>query len=211
MLRYGRIVNGEMPGYRTSSARRARVGPSLLTAAMVVLVVIFATVAILQRNRQLPVEIPPATPPPVPTASPSPTVTATVLVERSSEWVVALGPTTTPSPWPTVAPPATVMPRPQPSPTPRLSACVTYRWSSGQVFLPSAQVLVEIEAVNRCNRDLGPLELWFEVTGWRQGSWLQSVRGHPFERIRQGGSETIAIGLPGSIDWYDRITVEIVD
>ena len=121
------------------------------------------------------------------------------------------GPTTTPSPWPTVAAPATVTPRPQPSPTPRLSDCVTYRWSSGQVFRPSAQVLVEIEAVNRCDRDLGPLDLWFEITGWRQGSWIQSVRGHPFDRIRPGSSGIIAIGLPGSIDWYDEITVEIVD
>ncbi len=150
-------------------------------------------------------------PPPTPTASPSQSATATVLVERSSEWVVALAPTATPSPWPTVAPPATVTPRPQPSPTPRTSDCVTYRWSSRQVFRPSAQVLVEIEAVNGCNRDLGSLDVWFEITGWRQGSWIQSVRGHPFDRIRRGGSEIIAIGLPGSIDWYDEITVEVVD
>ncbi len=139
------------------------------------------------------------------------TATATVLVERSSEWIVAFAPTATPSPWPTIASAASATPRPQPSPTPRTSECVTYRWSSQQVFRPSALVLVEITAVNGCNRDLGPLEVWFEITGWRQGNWVQSVRGHPFERIRRGGSEIIAIGLPGSIDWYDEITVEIVE
>ena len=201
----------ELPGYRTSSARRGRGGPSLLTAAVVVVVAIFAAVAILQRNRQPPVHAPPVNPPPIPTASPTQSATAIVLVERSSEWVVALAPTATPSPWPTVAPAATVTARPRPSPTPRISDCVTYRWNSRQVFRPSAQVLVEIEAVNGCNRDLGSLDVWFEITGWRQGSSVQSVRGHPFDRIRRGGSEIIAIGLPGSIDWYDEITVEIAD
>ncbi len=70
---------------------------------------------------------------------------------------------------------------------------------------------MEIEAVNRCPRDLGPLDLWFEITGWRQGARVQSVRGHPFDQISKGRSGIIAIGLPGSIDWYDEITVEIVD
>jgi len=65
--------------------------------------------------------------------------------------------------------------------------------------------------VNRCNRDLGALDLWFEITGWRQGGRVQSVRGHPFDQIRKGRSGIITIGLPGSIDWYDEITVEIVD
>jgi hypothetical protein len=205
-------VSGELPGYRTSSARRAKVGPSLLAVAVAVVAVIFVTLAILDRSRQ-----PPSAPiqsrPPTPTSRPAvtPSPTATVLVERSSEWVVTDAPTVTPSPWPTFPPPATATPRPQPRPTPRTADCVTYRWSAHQVFRPSAQVLVEIEAVNRCNRDLGPLELWFDITGWRQGSSVQSVRGHPFDRIRTGGSGIVAIGLPGSIDWYDRITVEITD
>jgi hypothetical protein len=97
------------------------------------------------------------------------------------------------------------------TPTPLPSQCVTHRWSATQVFSPSAQVLVEIQAVNRCKRDFGPLELWFEITGWRQGDRIQSVRGHPFDRIRAGRSGSVAIGLPGSLDWYDEITVEIVD
>jgi hypothetical protein len=71
--------------------------------------------------------------------------------------------------------------------------------------------MVEIQAFNRCGFDIGPLDLWFEITGWRQGQWIQSVRGHPFDRIRRGSSDFVTIGLPGSIDWYDEITVEIVD
>jgi hypothetical protein len=88
---------------------------------------------------------------------------------------------------------------------------VTYRWTSVQIFRPSAQVLIEINASNRCTHDLGPLELWFEITGWRDGGLVQTVRGHPFEAIRRRHSGIIAIGLPGSIDWYDQITVEILD
>jgi hypothetical protein len=204
-------VREELPGYRTSSARRNRVRPSLLTAAIVVVAVIFVALAILDLSRQPPAPLAsqPLTPTSPPTKSSVPT--ATVLVERSSEWVVASAPSATPSPWPDFAPPATATPRPQPRPTPRTAECVTYRWSARQVFRPSALVMVEIEAVNRCNRDLGPLELWFDITGWRLGSSVQSVRGHPFDRIRRGGSGIVAIGLPGSIDWYDRITVEIVD
>jgi hypothetical protein len=179
----------------------------------VVVALIFVALAILDRRRHSPTLFPPQPPIPssTPTKSSTPTATANVLVERSSEWVVTSPPTQTPSPWPTFAPPATATPRPQPSPTPLASECVTFRWSARQVFRPSAQVLVEVEAVNRCNRDLGPLDVWFEITGWRQGSSVQSVRGHPFDRIRTGGSGIVAIGLPGSIDWYDTITVEIID
>jgi hypothetical protein len=207
-------VSEELPGYRTSSARRGRVGPSLLAVAVVIVVVIFASLALLDRRRQQPPTPPPSpTPTPTPTSPPTKTSTPTptVLVELSSGWIVTEAPPATPSPWPTFAPPATATPRPQASPTPRTADCVTYRWSARQVFRPSAQVLVEIEAVNRCNRDLGPLELWFDITGWRQGSSVQSVRGHPFDRIRKGGSGIVAIGLPGSVDWYDEITVEIAD
>lgn len=56
-----------------------------------------------------------------------------------------------------------------------------------------------------------PTELWFEITGWREGAHVQSVRGHPFDEIGPNRSADIAIGLPGSIDWYDEITVEIID
>jgi hypothetical protein len=180
---------------------------------VVVLVVIFAALAIRQYLHRQPVPKPLPTPPPRPTGPPArtPTATATVLVEHNSEWVVALAPTVPPTPWPTLPPRATATARPEPSPTPLTSECVTFRWSAHQVFRPSAQVLVEIDALNRCNRDLGPLDLWFAITGWRDGGLVQSVRGHPFDRVTRGRSEIITIGLPGSIDWYDEITVEIVD
>ena len=125
----------------------------------------------------------------------TPTTPPTLLVEQNSEWVEAEVAFSTPTatPWPTLAPDATPTPRPQPSPTPRAAECVSFRWTSSQVFAPSAQVLVEIDADNRCNRDLGPLDLWFEISGWRDGGLVQSVRGHPFERVRRGGSAIVAI------------------
>ena len=180
---------------------------------MVVIVVVATSLAVLTRRKDQYDPLQPPTPhgPSTDLPPPTPTETPSELVEFSTEWVVVEAPTATPSPWPTVAMPATVTPRPDPSPTPRTSECVTFRWSAGQVFRPSALVMVEINAVNRCNRDLGSLDLWFEITGWRQGAFVQSVRGHPFDRVRKGGSEIIAVGLPGSIDWYDEITVEIVD
>lgn len=206
----------QLPGYRTSSARRRGHGPTLLTAAIVILVALTSVLTILRRDQSEP---PKQSPSPtstkprdfVSTATATATETTTRLTEYSTEWVVAQVPTVTPSPWPTFPPPATATARPEPSPTPLTSECVDFRWGARQVFAPSAQVMVEIEAVNRCKGDLGPLELWFEVTGWRQGGRVQSVRGHPFDRIRPGASGIVAIGLPGSIDWYDEITVEIVD
>jgi hypothetical protein len=116
-------------------------------------------------------------------------------------------PEDTPTPWPTSAPP----PRREPTPTPRASECVSYRWTTTQVFRPSAQVLTEIKADNNCNRDIRPADLMFEISGWRNGGLVQSVRGMPFDSIRRRHSGIISIGLPGSIDWYDEITVEIVD
>jgi hypothetical protein len=208
-------MNEGLPGYRTTSARRGRSRSTLLTAAIAILAAVTLVLMVLQRDPQPPRQPQPSSvardPAPSPPSPPTATATATVLIERSSEWVVAVAPTTTPTPWPTLAPPATATARPSPSPTPLLSQCVSFRWSARQVFTPSAQVMVEIEAVNRCRRELGPLELWFEITGWRQGGQVQSVRGHPFDRIRPGMSEVVAIGLPGSIDWYDEITVEILD
>ena len=56
-----------------------------------------------------------------------------------------------------------------------------------------------------------PLELWFEITGWRQGGGCSPFAATPSTASGPGSSEIVAIGLPGSIDWYDEITVEIVD
>jgi hypothetical protein len=213
-LRYGETVHEQLPGFRTSSARRTRGGPVLVSAAALSVLLLAAVLALRHRDAE-----PESAAPEVPTAPAVPTravpaapsATPTFLVEQSSEWVVADGPIPTATPWPTLPPDATPTPRPQPSPTPHPAECVSFRWTSSQVFAPSAQVLVEIDADNRCNRDLGPLELWFEISGWRGGGLVQSVRGHPFERVRRGSSAIVAIGLPGSIDWYDEVRVEIVE
>jgi len=173
----------------------------------VAVAVLAVVLAILEKDDEdVLVETPPtAIPTPIASATPSPT--ATVLVEEASDWVVAASPEFTPTPWPTAPPPPTRRP---PTPTPRIAECVDYRWSAVQVFSPSAQVKVEISAVNSCNRDIGPLDLFFEITGWREGAHVQTVRGHPFDAIRRRHSGIIVVGLPGSIDWYDRISVEIV-
>lgn len=192
-----------------SSARRNRRGPSSIVVATAAVAVLAVVLALLEEERDAPVEEISATAVPSPTAAATltPTPMPPILVEQASEWSVAVGPEITPTPWPTAPPPATRRPA---TPTPRISECVDYRWSAVQVFNPSAQVKVEITAVNSCSREIGPLDLFFEITGWREGARIQTVRGHPFNAIRRRHSEIIVVGLPGSIDWYDRISVEIV-
>jgi hypothetical protein len=80
-----------------------------------------------------------------------------------------------------------------------------------QVFTPSAQVKVDIRVDNRCPYDLGPDNLLFEITGWRDGGRVHSVRGTPFETIRRGWTGELSIGLPGSEDWYHEIEVLVFD
>ena len=204
-------MNEELRGFRVSSARTGRGGPSLVVLAAAAVVLFAIILALVSQEDEAPVVAPPPTPLPsdTPTAASSPTP---AVIERASEWVAASIPESTPTPWPTTWPTSPPPPtRRPPSPTPRVSECVTYRWTSVQVFRPSAHVLIEINAANRCNRDLGPLDLWFQITGWRDGGLVQTVRGHPFDSIRRRNSGIVAIGLPGSIDWYDQITVEIVD
>ena len=206
----------QLPGYRTSSARRTRGGPFLLAATALGLLLLAILLAVLRGGDgdraaapPQPIAAPTGTTTPSPTATTTPTATAPV--ELGSEWVKIEVITPTPTPWPALPPLADPTPRRGPSATPRPADCVSFTWDARQVFIPSAQVLVEIEAVNRCRRDLGPLDLWFEISGWRGGALVQSVRGHPFDRIRPRSSGIIAIGLPGSTDWYDEIRVEIVD
>lgn len=209
-MRYRVGVNDELPGFRISSARRSRGRPPPVVLAAAAVVLLAVILALVSRKDEAPVEQSPATVQlgDTPTTVPS----AVTVVERASSWVTVSIPEPTPTPWPSPWPtsPAPPTKRP-PARTPRVSECVTYRWTSVQIFRPFAQVLIEINASNRCNRDLGPLDLWFEITGWRDGGLVQTVRGHPFDFIRRRHSGIIAIGLPGSIDWYDEITVEIVD
>jgi hypothetical protein len=196
-------------GYRHSSARRRGRGPSPIVVAVVAIVALVVLLAIV--FREPPAEIvvvpPTPTPPPPVTAPPAPTATATSIVELASEWVTVSTLEDTPTPWPTSPPPV----RLEPTPTPQVSECVTYRWTTAQVFRPSAQVLTEISATNNCNRDISPLDLMFEISGWRNRGLVQSVRARPFDRIRRRHSGIISVGLPGSIDWYDQITVEIIE
>jgi hypothetical protein len=195
-------------GFRLSSARRGGPGPSWVLRAAVAVVLLVAVLAVLHREPDPEVVVLPPTPtePVAPTPVPAATATPPIPVEQSSEWIVASSPEATATPWPTSPPP---VPR-VPTPTPAVADCVTYRWSTVQIFNPSAQVLTEINAVNRCNRDIAARELMFEVTGWRDGGQVQSVRALPFDPIRRNHSGIVSVGLPGSIDWYDRITVEIV-
>ena len=121
-------------------------------------------------------ELPPTpTPPPPATAPPAPTATATAIVELASDWVTVSSPEDTPTPWPTSPPPV----RREPTPTPRVSECVSYRWTTVQVFRPSAQVLTEIKAEQQLQPRHRPPELMFEISGWRDGGLVQSVRAMP--------------------------------
>ncbi len=205
-------MKDETRGFRVSTASKSRRRPPVVLLAALSVVLLAAALAIWQGSvGEAPpqtVQAPPASEPPAapPIAAPP---TPTALVERSSEWVATTGgrPAAEPTPWyegmETPTPPP-------PTPTPSLEQCVHFRWSAQQVFTPSAQVMVEINAANQCRRSIGQTDLWFEVTGWRDGDLVQTVRGHPFEAIRYRRSAVIAIGLPGSIDWYDEITVELV-
>jgi hypothetical protein len=216
VLRYRYEMNQQLPGYRTSSARRTRGGPFVLAATALGLLLLAILLSVLRGGGgdraaapPQPIAAPTGTGTPSPTATATPTATASV--ELTSDWVEFEVITPTPTPWPSL--PAKAMPTTDrgPSPTPHPDDCVSFRWTSRQMFDPFAHVLVEIKAVNRCRRDLGPFDLWFEISGWRDGGLVQTVRGHPFDRIRPGASGIVAIGLPGSIDWYDEVTVEIVD
>jgi hypothetical protein len=196
-------------GFRLSSARRGGPGFSFVLLAAGAVVLLVAVLAVLNREPEPEVAALQPVPTEPPSPSPEPTTTAVppTPAEQSSGWFVASSPEATATPWSTSPPPASR----QPTPTPAVADCVTYSWTTAQIFNRSAQVLTEINAVNRCNRDIAPRELMFEVTGWRGGGRVQSVRALPFDSIRRNHSGLVSVGLPGSLDWYDEITVEIVE
>jgi hypothetical protein len=198
-------------GYRYSSARRQGRGrgPSPAVFAAAAIVVLLVSLAVFYRAPEPEVVAVPPTPtsPPPPTAAPTVTPTATSIVEFRSGWVEVSKPENTPTPWPTIPVPE----RRQPTPTPRVSECASFSWSTLQAFIPSAQVLTEIRVNNGCNRDLAPTDLLFEISGWRDGGLVRSVSAMPFDRIRRRHSDIISVGLPGSLDWYDEVTVELID
>ena len=201
-----------------SSARRhlkRPVGPGIWAAVGVIALVL--VVVLLGRKPsqesgpgpQPPTSVPvaarpspsPSPGPPGPPGEPSPAI------EIVSAWEeTAPAPTGTPTPLPTWAPPQ----RPTPTPTPAIQSCVQARWSARQGVVRLGEILVDIDAENRCGRNLGPLDVWFRITGWRHGNLVQTVTGHPFDPIEDGHTGSLTIGLPGSLDWYDRITVEVL-
>ena len=198
---------------RMTSARRLgpKDNPVLPFAVVLVIlsIVLIVTFAVREEDPKLDVAPNPA-PRVTPTTTPAPSATPTPgFVRDESGWIDATV-ILPPSPTPTI--PAFVpVPTRAPRPTPRISECADYRWSTIQVFSPSAQVKVDIRVNNRCPYDLGPANLWFDITGWRDGGRVQSVRGHPFETIRRGSFGDLSIGLPGSLDWYDEIEVVVQD
>ncbi len=201
-------MQGPLKGFRVSTARRSRAGIAGRLVLVLLGTLVVVTVLVVRRDGEVPPPPPPtAAPEPAPLATPRRAPTRPLLEPRSSDWVVAVAPSATPTWWPTTPP----RPRRAASPTPSLARCVSFRWGAGQSAAAWGNVLVEIEATNRCGRPIQPTELWFQVTGYRDGDLVQTVRGHPFNTIFPGRSETFAVGLPGSIDWYDEITVQITD
>lgn len=92
-----------------------------------------------------------------------------------------------------------------------MSQCVVVRWSAHQSVAAWGNVLVDIHAINRCGRKLDPHEITIWIVGYRDGAVVQTASGNAFDIVYPGRSTNFAIGLPGSIDWYDRITVEVMD
>jgi hypothetical protein len=205
-------MNETSGSFRLSSARRPgpKDSPTLVAAVLIVIAAIaFIALFAARSDRDEP-----ATPTPTPIATvpptPSPTTTPTAAAVRNQSGWVDAAVVLPPTPEPTM-PPLVAYSTRVPRPTPRISQCAAYRYSTIQVFAPSAQVKVDIRVDNRCPYDLGPGNLLFEITGWRDGAHVRSVRGVPFETIRRGRSGDLSIGLPGSQDWYDRIEVAVLD
>ena len=196
-------------GFRVSSASKAKRRPPVVLLAILGVAVLAAVLAFVRKSDSPAVVNTPRQRAARPQPGAAPAAVPTVLVEQASEWVTSAGQTTTPPPaeWRPIDQPT----RPPATPTPGMSQCVHFKWTESQVMSPNAHVLVDIQAANQCGRTLGALDLWFEVTGWRDGAIVQTVRGHPFDALRQRRSANIGIGLPGSADWYDRITVKIVE
>ena len=137
--------------------------------------------------------------PPTPTATPTP-------LEMATGWItVEPDATETPTPLPTVAPAR----RWRPTPTPAVAQCVALRWSAAQSSVTLGQVLISAELTNHCGRELQPLQVWVSAAGYRQGALVQAAYGHPFDVLIPGHSEDVTIGLPGSLDWYDHLSVEV--
>ncbi len=197
------------PLYTLASGRRQRPGRSGCLMVSVV-VVIISLIAIFELNRQE--EGPPAavaSPTPAATVTPLPPATPTPTPQSFSAEMLVEAPTLTPTPW-IRATPAPPVSRPS-TPTPSAAACITASWDAQQMLAGRATVLVNISATNRCQRVLQPTDVWFRVSGYRDGDLIQIAQGSPFSEIFPGRTARFGIGLPGSIDWYDEIRVDVFD
>jgi len=177
-----------------------------LSAAVCAVIALVAVFELTRGDREPP-------PAPAPTVAPFPTqapsATPTRLAEYASGWVTAIAPTVTPTPW---VPAAPAPPRRrEPSPTPSAAACISATYEAEQSLASWGNVMITIRATNRCRRVLQPTDVLFRVSGFREGALVQTAQGSPFEEISPGRSTDFGIGLPGSLDWYDRITVEVID
>ncbi len=203
-----------VPPIVTSTARRPH-RPRLRSLELAIAASALVAVLIVLTHHESGTPAPPvgdvATTTPTPTPDPSPTSTppSPALVEEQGPWVVAAAPTLAPTPAPPRAEPDTR--RRVPTPTPAVSQCLTARWSAGQSAAAWGQVLVTIDVANRCGRILEPTEMGFWIAGYRRGALVQTASGHAFQRLYPDRSETVIIALPGSIDWYDRITVTVME
>ena len=201
--------------YRLHSARRGGSGPTpVLTVVILAVIAVIALIAVLSFRGDSTGTVVQATPTPSPApepaAVPQPTRPPTPITDRRQSGWVDAPVVVPPSPSPTMAP-IPAPPTRAPRATPTVGQCAVFTWSTLQVFTPSAQVKVDLRVRNRCPYELGPDNLLFEITGWRNGDRIQSVRGVPMEPIRRGMTGEVSIGLPGSEDWYDRIEVVVID
>jgi len=188
--------------------------------ALLLLVVVAAGIAavfwLLKRSGRPPAPLPAPTAvgehsvaaTPAPRVAPFTPMPDLVVTRRTTvvlPWDAEPTPSPTP-PEPTEPPTAT----PEPASPPAVEQCIAIRWSAGMSPATIAQVLVEIDATNRCGRDLQPLDVWFEIAGYRQHDLVQSVRGHLFDPLPRDGEGKAIIALPGSADWYDEIRVAVL-
>jgi hypothetical protein len=198
-------------GFTLSSGRRpppVRSG-CLVAAGVLAIVAVLVVLEVGDREQRNPTVVEATTPTPEPPQQQQqPIATPTRLVELASEWVVAAT-EVTPTPW-APAPPAPPRRR-EPTPTPSAAACISASYDAQQSLAAWGNVLISIRATNRCRRVLQPTDVLFRVSGYRDGAVVQTAQGSPFEEIYPGRSTDFGIGLPGSIDWYDRITVEVLD
>ncbi|HOC44532.1 MAG TPA: hypothetical protein PKJ99_16070 [Thermoanaerobaculales bacterium] len=196
--------------YSLSSGRRPLPNRSgcYVTAGILAVIALVAVLELTRGGTPPPAAASP-TPTVAPPATPAPSATPPRPEEHASDWVTAVAPTTTPTPWLPAAPAA---PRRRgPSPTPSAASCLSATYEAEQSLASWGNVLITVRATNRCRRVLQPTDVMFRVSGFRDGDLIQTAQGSPFEEIWPGRSTDFGIGLPGSLDWYDRITVEIID